>query len=69
MSTKTFPPVVFVSVENYATEDEYLAVNPTKSEALGNDDRKIVGMYKFIEAHEITKALPITKKRRTIKTA
>jgi len=68
MSIKTFPMVIFASVENYGTQDEYLAAYLTKSEALSDEDRKVVGMYKFVEAHEITRALPITKKRRTTKT-
>lgn len=68
MSIKTFPMVIFASVEYYGTQDEYLATYLTKSEALSNENKKVVGMYKFVEAHEITKALPTAKKRRTTKT-
>lgn len=69
MSIKTFPIVIFASVENHGTQNEYLAAHLSNSDVLCDEEKKIVGMYKFVCAHEITKALPIIKKRRTIKTA
>lgn len=68
MSIKTFPPVVFITVENPGTQDEYLSVSLHTGEAIGDDDKKIAGIYRFIQANELIAQLPYSKKKRTRKT-
>lgn len=64
----TFPQVIIVSVENPDSPDEFLSTSLTNSEALSDEESKIVGVYKFVEAHEIMKSIPTIKVRRSRKT-
>ena len=64
----TFPQVLIVSVENPGSQDEFLSVSLTNSEALSDEESKIVGVYKFVESHEVKKSLPTIKVRRSRKT-
>ena len=68
MSIKTFPSIIFVSVENAGTPDEFMSVSLHTTEALANESRKIVGIYKFVQAHELTARPPLSMKKRSKKT-
>ena len=68
MSIKTFPPVIFISVENAGTQDEYMSASLTPTEAIGNENQKIVGIYHFVIAHDLTARPPLGMKRRSKKT-
>ena len=68
MRIKTFPPVVFITVGGTDT-DEFLIASLYTTEALGDESRKIVGIYKFVEAHELTANLPTRTRKRSNKTA
>ena len=68
MSIKTFPQVVFISVVNPGTPDEFLSASLNTTEALGDENSQIVGIYRFVEAHDLTAQLPLSTKRRSKKT-
>ena len=69
MSIKTFPQVVFISVVNPGTPDEFLSASLNTTEALGDKSKKIVGIYKFVEAYNLVARLPFRMKRRSKKTS
>ena len=58
---KTFPQVIFVTVEEDGGND-YLLASLTKQDAL-NEPRRIVGTYQFVRADEVLQGLPISNKR------
>ena len=68
MSIKTFPPVVFLTVGGSDT-DEFLITSLNTTEALGDESKKIVGIYKFVEAYNLVDRLPFRMKRRSKKTS
>ena len=69
MSIKTFPPVVFISVGNAGTLNEYLSASLSTTEAIGDENSMIVGIYKFVESHELASRPPWSgAKRRSKKT-
>ena len=68
MSIKTFPQVVFITLESAGTPDEYLSVSLNTDEAIGQEQRKIVGVYQFVAAHELTARPPLSTKKRSRKT-
>ena len=58
MSIKTFPQVVFISVVNPGTPDEFLSASLNTTEALGDENSQIVGIYKFVGSHELASRPP-----------
>jgi hypothetical protein len=68
MKIPTFPQVIFIKVEQDSDGSEYMNPCLTKFDALDGLDPVRVGMYKFIETHEIRPALPLWKKLRSRKT-
>lgn len=67
MEIKTFPELIFVTVEQDG-KDEWLSANVTKRGSLGDSGKVIVGVYKFVQAEEVREALPTfrrLKNRRT----
>ncbi len=65
--SKTFPQVVFVTLENPGTPDEFLSVSLNTDEAIGTEHKKIVGVYQFVAANELTARPPLSTRRRTKK--
>jgi hypothetical protein len=69
MSTKIFPQVIFVTLEHSGTVNEFISVSLNTDEAIGNERKKIVGVYQFVAANELTARPPLSTKRRTRKMA
>lgn len=67
MSIKTFPQVVFITVGGSDT-NEFLIASLNTTEALGDENSQIVGVYRFVEAHDLVARLPLSTKRRSKKT-
>lgn len=68
---KLFPEVIFVRVEADRNDDDvqYLVANLTKRDALDGETKAVVGLYKFVEAHEVQEGPTLAKKRRSRATA
>ena len=64
---KTFPQVIFVTVEEDQGSD-YMLASLTKQEAL-NEPSRVVGIYQFVRAEQVRQGDPVATRRKTRKTA
>ena len=67
-SIKTFPEIVFITVEEDDGED-YMLASLTKRDALNQEPAGIVGMYKFVQSEFIREGDVVAVRRKTRKTA
>ena len=61
---KTFPQVIFVTIEEDDDED-YMLATLTKRDALSDNTERIVGMYKFVASELVSEGQVTAKRRKT----
>lgn len=61
---KTFPQVIFVTVEEDGSDD-WLSANLTKRDSLGDSYNAIVGVYQFVSAEDVSEGPTLAKKRKS----
>ena len=65
---KTFPQVIFVTVEQ-EKDDDWMLASLTKKAALSDNEISIVGMYQFVSAETVRDGQVVATKRKTRNTA
>jgi hypothetical protein len=66
---KTFPQVIFVTVEQEKDDEHWMLASLTKKDALSDNELAIVGMYQFVSAETVRDGQVVATKRKTRKTA
>lgn len=61
---KTFPQVIFVTVEEDGQND-WLSANTTKEGALGDSNHVIAGVYQFVSSERVNRGPTVSTKRKT----